>query len=32
LTHIFIGLALMMTATVISVVLTFYHTRHSPSR
>ena len=27
LTHIFIGLALMMTATVISVVLAFYYTR-----
>jgi galactitol-specific phosphotransferase system IIC component len=27
LTHIFIGLALMMTATLISVALTFYHTR-----
>jgi len=27
LTHIFIGLALMMTATALSVVLTFYHTK-----
>jgi hypothetical protein len=32
LTHIFIGLALMMAATVISVVLTFYHTRHLSPR
>jgi len=32
LTHIFIGLALMMTATVLSVVLTFYHTRRLAPR
>lgn len=32
LTHIFIGLALMMTATALSVVLTFYHSRHSSPR
>ena len=31
LTHIFIGLALMMTATALSVVLTFYHTKQSKS-
>jgi hypothetical protein len=29
LTHIFIGLLLMMAATVISVALTFYHTKRS---
>jgi|SRR5207302_6547293 len=31
LTHIFIGLTLMMTATTLSVVLTFYHTKQSKS-
>ena len=31
LTHIFIGLTLMMTATALSVVLTFYHTKQSKS-